>query len=87
MLQQPFWKEIEAFSQELESLALAQMKDAKHADPLVLKGLHQRWLITNEVVTKILSYPRAVIEGASESAVDYGPNSDENSQQGDSTWQ
>lgn len=86
MLQQPFWKELSSFAQELESQSLNQLKDAKHADPLILKGLHQRWIVTHEIVSKILSYPQAVIEGASQSSVDYRPDSDEIAKQGEQ-WQ
>ena len=86
MLQQPFWQEIAAFASDLESQALIRLKDAKHADPLILKGFHQQWITIHETVDKILRYPRAVIEDASQSSVDYGPDSDKNNVQGEQ-WQ
>lgn len=62
LVTQPFWKELAAHAQELEYSAMRALLDAKHADPLVVKGLQQRWLAIHDTIESLLRYPEAAIQ-------------------------
>jgi hypothetical protein len=64
LVQQPFWNELAAHAISLEANALSKLQDARHADPLVLKALHQRWLAIKDTVSAILQYPQGAIDAA-----------------------
>jgi hypothetical protein len=63
MMQQPFWHELVEFMSSLEAAAQNQVFAAQHADPLVLKGLHQKWVAVHSTVSQILRFPQAAVEG------------------------
>lgn len=72
------------FARSLEQGDEARLRDAKYATPDVIKGLHQRWIVTHELIDQILRYPQAAIDAAvdsTRSTPDWGGEGD-NTQQG-----
>ena len=66
LVNQPFWKELDNFMNQLVLEALNEMEGAKWADDCLKARRVDRWLTIKDLVARIEQFPLAAIEAARE---------------------